>query len=154
MGIESFLVSTTVNMILAQRLVRKICKHCITSYTLKDKEIKLLEQAHDISFETITKMIAKTENASKKENDPKGMLFFKGKGCNKCNNTGYKGRIGIYEVLENSEKISELILERAGAEKIKNQAISDGMLTIMEDGFIKAKSGITTIEEVLRVTKE
>jgi len=64
-------------VIVSQRLVRKICKHCITSYTLKDKEIKLLEQAHDISFETITKMIAKTENASKKENDPKGMLFLK-----------------------------------------------------------------------------
>lgn len=154
MGIESFLVSTTVNMILAQRLVRKICKHCITSYTLKDKEIKLLEQAHDISFETITKMIAKTENASKKENDPKGMLFFKGKGCNKCGNQGYKGRIGIYEVLNMSDEIKELVATQADAEAIKAKAIEQGMLSILEDGFLKAKAGLTTIEEVLRVTKE
>jgi len=82
------------------------------------------------------------------------LLFYRGKGCKKCNNTGYKGRIGIYEVLENTEEISKLILKKAGASEIKKQALTNGMLTMVEDGFIKAKNGITTIEEVLRVTKE
>ena len=154
MGIESFLVSTTVNMILAQRLVRKICKHCITSYTLKDEEIKVLEQTHDISFETITKMIAKTEESSVEGKKASGMLFFKGKGCNKCGGQGYKGRIGIYEVLNMTEEIKDLVATKADAEAIQAKAEEQGMLSILQDGFLKAKSGQTTIEEVLRVTKE
>ena len=83
----------------------------------------------------------------------KSLLFYRGKGCKRCNNTGYKGRIGIYEALENTDEISKLILSRADGKTIKKQAIAQGMLTIAEDGFIKAKNGITTIEEVMRVTK-
>ena len=88
------------------------------------------------------------------KNNISELLFYRGKGCEKCDNTGYKGRIGVYEILENTNEIEELILKNAGAEKLKETAANQGMLSILEDGFIKAQSGITTIEEVLRVTKE
>jgi type II secretory ATPase GspE/PulE/Tfp pilus assembly ATPase PilB-like protein len=82
------------------------------------------------------------------------LLFYHGKGCKKCNNSGYKGRIGIYEILEVSDEISNLVLRNAPPSEIKKQAEKEGMLSIVEDGFIKAKNGITTIEEIMRVTKE
>lgn len=152
MGVPAFLISSTFNVIVAQRLVRRICPHCIQSYTLDEKAIKELQKQLD--FDSILDRLEKEKIVLNAKESLKNLLFYRGKGCDKCNKSGYKGRIGIYEVLENSGKISDLILENAGAEKIKNQAITDGMLTIIEDGFIKAKNGITTIEEVLRVTKE
>ena len=82
------------------------------------------------------------------------LLFYRGKGCKRCNNSGYKGRIGIYEVLENTESISNSILKNANSDEINKLAINEGMLSMVEDGFIKAKNGITTLEEILRVTKE
>ena len=82
------------------------------------------------------------------------ILFYRGKGCKKCNNTGYKGRIGIYETLEITETVSELILKKANANDLKKEAEKQNMMTTIEDGFIKAKNGITTIEEIMRVTKE
>ena len=80
--------------------------------------------------------------------------FFRPKGCKMCNDEGYKGRLGIYEVLENSEEIEKLITQAASAETIEKKAIELGMLTMVEDGFVKAAQGVTSIEEVLRVTKE
>ena len=80
--------------------------------------------------------------------------FYKGKGCERCNNEGYKGRLGIYEVLEVSEAIQKMISGNATATEIDNQAKEEGMFSMLEDGIIKAMRGITTIEEVLRVTKE
>ena len=82
------------------------------------------------------------------------ILFYRGKGCKKCNDTGYKGRVGIYEVLEITPEISDLILKKAKTSEIKSKALEQGMLSIIEDGFLKAKNGITTLEEVLRVTKD
>jgi type II secretory ATPase GspE/PulE/Tfp pilus assembly ATPase PilB-like protein len=84
----------------------------------------------------------------------KEVLFYRGRGCQQCDNTGYKGRIGIYEVLEVNEEISQLILQKATVEELEKAALKSGMMTVAQDGFIKAKNGITTIEEVLRVTKE
>jgi type IV pilus assembly protein PilB len=152
MNVPNFLISSTFNVIVAQRLVRRICPHCIQSYTLDEKAIKELQKQLD--FDNILDRLEKEKIVLDAKKSLKNILFYRGKGCDKCNKSGYKGRIGIYEVLENTEKISNLILENAGAEKIKNQAIADGMLTIIEDGFIKAKNRITTIEEVLRVTRE
>jgi type IV pilus assembly protein PilB len=80
--------------------------------------------------------------------------FYKGKGCKKCNNEGYKSRIGIYEVLEVSEKIQKAISRNATAQEIENEAKDEGMFVMLIDGLIKSLQGITTIEEVLRVTKE
>ncbi len=153
MGVEPFLVGSTVNMIVAQRLVRKICKHCITSYTLNEKEVQQLGQEHSIDIKALAAMLAGTESAEQAQ-DLGSILFFKGKGCNKCGNQGYKGRIGMYEVLNMSEPIRKLVSSRATAMDITTQARKEGMITMLEDGFLKAKAGLTTIEEILRVTKE
>lgn len=84
----------------------------------------------------------------------KDVRLYKGKGCDKCNNTGYIGRIGIFETLAINDKIKDLIVQRADAKTIKNQAIADGMTTMLEDGFDKIVSGQTSLEEILRVTRQ
>lgn len=152
MGVPTFLVATTTNLIIAQRLVRKICTNCIQSYNLPRETIEELER--QMNIEIILKTMEKEKTILNAKKGLDNLLFYRGKGCKRCGNTGYKGRIGIYEVLENNEKISELISKNANADEINRQAIADGMLTMTEDGFIKAKNGITTIEEIMRVTKE
>jgi type II secretory ATPase GspE/PulE/Tfp pilus assembly ATPase PilB-like protein len=152
MGVPSFLIGTTVNIIIAQRLVRKICPNCIQSYNLSAETVAELEKVADVP--SILKTMQSQRSILSTDKGFSTMLFYRGKGCKKCNNTGYKGRIGIYEVLENDENIRKLILRNAPASEVKDQALQNGMITIIEDGFIKAKAGITTIEEVLRVTKE
>ena len=150
MNIPTFLITTTTNCIIAQRLVRKICPECIASYKLTPETIEDLSQKlnMDSILETLKqKKIIETKNL-------KNLLFYKGKGCKKCNNEGYKGRIGIYEIFEITPEIIELINKKAEVETLNKAAKKQGMLSIVEDGFIKAKKGITTIEEVLRVTKE
>jgi len=151
MGIPAFLVSSTCNVIVAQRLVRKICQDCIESYTLSKDEMKKLEK--QVNLESVLNTLDKKGIASRKQNK-ESLLFYRGKGCKKCEKTGYKGRIGLYEVLEVTPEISELILKSAPAHEIQEAAKNQGMMTILEDGFMKAKTGITTIEEVLRVTKD
>lgn len=153
MGVPAFLLASTFNIIIAQRLVRKICTNCIQSYNLEEDYIKELEKQVDVA--SIIKTLEKQKVISSKERGGlKELLFYRGKGCDKCEHTGYKGRIGIYEVVENNDAISDLILKSASAETIKQTCIDKGMLTILEDGFMKAKNGLTTIEEILRVTKE
>jgi len=152
MGVPSFLIATTVNVIIAQRLVRKICPDCIQSYNMSSETIKDLEKLLDI--ENILLSLEKERAIINAKKGLASLLFYRGKGCKHCNNTGYKGRIGIYEILENNEKIADLILRNQSAMDINRQSIADGMLTMIKDGFIKAKNGITTLEEVLRVTKE
>lgn len=152
MGIPPFLIADTTNLIIAQRLVRKICPHCIQSYKLKPQEIQELES--QFNMKEIMKTMVENNFISRKQASLKNILFYRGKGCSKCDQTGYKGRIGIYETLEITEEISELILKKESAQNIKKKAVEQGMITILEDGFIKAKNGITTIEEIIRVTKE
>ncbi len=151
MEIPSFLISSTVNLIIAQRLARKICQECIESYTLNKEEIEKLEK--QIHFESMLEMLEKEGLITKKQNK-ESLLFYRGKGCKKCNKSGYKGRIGLYEVLEVTPEISELIIKGANSNEINDKAKSQKMITIVQDGFIKAKTGITTIEEILRVTKD
>ncbi|MFA6254728.1 MAG: ATPase, T2SS/T4P/T4SS family [Patescibacteria group bacterium] len=151
MGVPAFLVASTCNVIIAQRLVRKICQDCIESYNLTKEEIAKLEK--QINLESILSTLEK-ENLITKKQSKESLLFYRGKGCKKCNKTGYKGRIGLYEVLEITPEINELILKGSPAKEILETAKKQEMLTILEDGFIKAKTGITTIEEVLRVTKD
>lgn len=152
MGVPSFLIASTVNIIIAQRLVRKICPYCIQSYNLDKEAIEQLEK--QVNIKNILKTLEDEKAILNANKGISSLLFYRGKGCKKCNNTGYKGRIGIYEVMENSKELSALILKNASAKEINAQARLEGILTIVEDGFIKAKNGITTIEEVLRVTKE
>ena len=131
MGIEPFLVSASVLLILAQRLCRKICKDC------KEEEKVPLPAIMNLGF---TEAEAKT------------LKCYRGKGCNTCNGTGYKGRIALYEVMSIKDEIKELILEGASANEIKNTAVRRGMRTLRMSGLAKIKDGVTTIEEVLRVT--
>ena len=151
MGIPAFLVASTCNIIVAQRLVRKICQECIQSYTLAKDEISRLEK--QINLES-TLQVLESEGLITKKQSRESLLFYRGRGCKKCGKSGYKGRIGIYETLEVTPAVSELILKGAPAKEIQKTAKDQGMLTILEDGFMKAKNGITTIEEVLRVTKD
>jgi len=131
MGIEPFLVATSVNLIQAQRLIRRICKDC--------------KQDHPTPPEALIEVGFTAEEAKK-------LKTYKGKGCSTCNNTGYKGRIGLYEVLEVSDEIRELILIGASALELRKKAIDDGMISLRESGLHKIRSGVTTIEEVVRET--
>jgi len=152
MGVPAFLIATTTNIIVAQRLVRKICPNCIQSYKLDKQTIEDVKQ--QLNIESIMETLQKEKAIIDAKKGLESLLFYRGKGCKQCGGSGYKGRIGIYETLEITETMSELILKKANAAELKNQAIKQGMLTIVEDGFIKARSGITTIEEIMRVTKE
>ncbi|MEK7638329.1 MAG: ATPase, T2SS/T4P/T4SS family [Patescibacteria group bacterium] len=136
MGVEPFLVASTVNVAIGQRLVRTICNDCKVPRRITDGEFNAL-----------------------KENIPAAILddhrnFAQGKGCAVCNHTGYRGRMGIYEVLEMNDFIREALMRRADAGEVKNIAIKNGMTTLLEDGFMKAVEGHTTIEEILRVIHE
>jgi type IV pilus assembly protein PilB len=131
MGIEPFLVATSVHLICAQRLIRKVCPECKT-------EIKTPIQA--------------LINAGFSQEEAKSIQCFKGEGCKNCSGTGYKGRIGLYEVMEISEDIQELILVGASAREIKRKAVEEGMPTLRHSGLAKIKAGITTLDEVLRET--
>lgn len=139
MDIEPFLVSSTVNVIIAQRLVRKICEKCRKSVYVDVSELK------GRVSERIIKKISKNN---------KKIRFYHSEGCKNCNNTGYKGRAGIFEMLEMNDKIKELVLKRASSDEITKVAVAQGMETMLEDGVNKAMNGVTTIDEVLRVTME
>jgi len=142
MGVEPFLVASSVNVIIGQRLVRRICEQCRVSEELSAEHLKILK--NNFSADLIKKHFP-----SKKK-----IRIYEGKGCEVCHHTGYVGRVGVYEVLEVDEDIEKLITERASADEINDLAIKKGMTTMVEDGFEKVKLGMTTIEEVIRVTKE
>ena len=138
MKVEPFLVASTVNVIIAQRLVREICTSCREAV-----EEDAVELAKHLPKNDIVKFFGNT---------PK-IKVYKGAGCKVCRNTGYQGRIGIFEVLEVTKGIRKLILEKTDADIIEQAAIAEGMKTMLEDGLEKVAKGLTTIEEVLRATK-
>ena len=155
MGAEPFLIASTVNVIVAQRLVRRLCPDCKAEYNLNEKEIKSLRDNFDM--DEILSFLKTTEQLKKeiKSGDSwKNVKFYRAQGCDQCNNEGYHGRLGIYEVLENDSDIEKLISQSASTETIESKAKENGMATMAEDGFVKAAQGMTTIEEILRVTKE
>jgi len=133
MGIEPFLISSAVILILAQRLIRKICMDCREPVKVHPQLLIDLGIPPD---------------------EVKSVQAYKGKGCSICNNTGYKGRLGLYEVMPMKEEIKELVLSRASNSEIKKEAIRLGMKTLRQSGIVKIKDGVTTIEEVLRSTIE
>lgn len=149
MKAEPFLISSTLNIVLAQRLVRRLCDEK-EKYTLKKSEIKSLEKYCDTS--TVLKVL-KEEKLAKPKDTLEDVVFFRPQPSKDCPE-GYSGRIGIFEVLSISESIKELINKSASADEIQAQAQKEGMRTMIEDGFIKAARGITSIEEVLRVIME
>jgi len=131
MGIEPFLVATSVNLIQAQRLIRRICKNC------KKEQPTPLEALVEVGFSPEEAETIKT---------------YRGKGCATCNDTGYKGRVGLYGTMEVTDEIRELILIGASSLELRKKAIDDGMITLRESGLHKVRNGVTTIEEVLRET--
>ncbi len=133
MGIESFLISSSVNAILAQRLVRIICNDCKEEYSPNVEELKKLG-------------IAPAE--------AQGRTVYHGRGCNKCNNTGYRGRKGIFELMLLDKEMKNLILKTSDSNAIKKLAVEKGMITLRQDGIQKIFEGLTTIEEVFRVAHE
>jgi len=134
MGVEGFLLSSTINSVVAQRLVRKICPSCIVK--------------NDPGIDTIKKL-------SKELNvELSNQKFYKGQGCEECGGKGYRGRIGLYEVLQVSEKVRYLINQKVTSDELQKLAISEGMTTMLQDGIDKVSSGLTTIEEVVRVVRE
>jgi type IV pilus assembly protein PilB len=153
MGIPPFLVAFTANIIIAQRLVRKICQYCKVDYQMTKGEIEELEKT--FKTDEMAKLFTKHDiKLTAKEKNLSSMTFYRGEGCAKCNKSGYKGRLGIYEILSVDKDIAKLINERATAREIGDFAKSHGMVTILQDGLIKAKQGITTVEEVLGATRE
>jgi len=131
MGVEPFLISSSVIGVLAQRLVRTICKNCKEEYTPTEETLRDIGLAGE-----------------------SGIKFYRGKGCPKCMNTGYKGRIGIFELMLMDEDIRKLTIAKASHDEIRNHAISSGMISLKQDGIRKVKQGLTTVEEMLRVTQE
>lgn len=154
MGVEDFFLVSTVIGILAQRLVRKVCKHCVQEYE-PPKEIadEIDAVLQELSKNTVL-MTKDPENAKliKTLLEKKKLVLYRGKGCSKCT-AGYMGRVGIFELLQMSEKIGEVTLEKAPATKIEQIAKQEGMITLMQDGYLRALEGSTTLEEVMRVTK-
>ncbi len=150
MDTEPFLISSTVNVILAQRLVRKIYPDTKKKYKLTAPEIKSLKQ--ELDLDRILEVLKK-EKIIKPKDTWHTIEFYRPGKSEECPD-GYKGRIGIYEVLKINEAIKQLIIKEATSDQIQEQARKDGMMTMLEDGFIKAAQGITSIEEILRVTKE
>ena len=134
MGVEPFLVSSALIGVLAQRLVRAICKEC------KEEYIPSEELMNDIGY--------------KDNGQGAGIKFFKGKGCPKCSQSGYRGRIGIFELMPVDDALRSHITAKAPREEIKKQAEAMGIVSLKADGLRKAKDGITTVEEVLRLTQE
>jgi len=131
MGIEPFLVASSVNLICAQRLVRRICANCKTDHPAAPQALA---------------------QAGFSPDDAKTVVPKKGNGCEKCNNTGYKGRVGLYEVMEITDELRELVLVGASGLELRRKAIEEGMLTLRMSGLRKVKEGLTTIEEVARET--
>lgn len=143
MGIEPFLVGSTVNVLIAQRLVRKVCERCRASYVPDEKERQIIE--HDPEIKAFFKREGHTDISK--------LRLYRGAGCPSCGKSGYKGRVGIFEVMEMSEAIKPLILKRASSDDILAAARKEGMTTMLEDGLHKALAGATTLAEVVRVTK-
>jgi type IV pilus assembly protein PilB len=170
MGMEPYLLASTLRVLVAQRLPRKICSRCMKAVPATSVEIKEIQEVLSgiknfdlIKYLTqvITAKKAKGEEGSAAlkvpEIGPDGqpiIYLYKGTGCDRCGGSGYSSRTGIFEVLDVTDKISRMIMGNVTAQDIENEARENGMITMTQDGFLKLLEGITTIEEVLRVSKE
>ncbi len=220
MEIEPFLIASTVNAVVGQRLVRKLCIECKEPYQVQNDQIediirnfnldrrflsinppkeviakvntipdkpsvsekrieapkslfekhsildsiandpsiieRTMKEAEEKERESIREIIFEKSNEDSKSDSKHelSLTLFRSKGCKKCANTGYSGRVGIYEVLEMTDEIGQMIVSRSTTDELENKAIENGMVTMAQDGFIKALIGVTTVEEILRVTKE
>lgn len=154
MKVEPYLVASTVNVIIAQRLVRKICEKCRVSVGLSIDEVaRHIPQNIVKKYFTITSTTKATPTNAKKKPSARLVRAYHGKGCPVCHQTGYIGRVGIFEVLVITDEIRDLIIAKADSQEIEKKAAGQGMTSMLEDGLDKVVKGLTTVEEVLRATK-
>ena len=144
MGAEPFLLVSSLNCVVGQRVLRKVCKACVSEMEIPPDKLEELKKTLGPIYDMI-------EDKFKKEG--KKMMLPKIVGCEKCNNTGYLGRIAIYEVMPISEKISKLIVSKASASDIQRLAMEEGMLSMKQDGYVKVLEGVTSMDEVIRVAQ-
>lgn len=165
MGIEPFLIASTVRAVVGQRLVRRLCTTCRKQYVPTSEEITSVRNTFSIDDAAMGRIVQLEANAKEQGIGKSSELATSNEGivklwqsspdgCEECNHTGFKGRIGIYEVLGNSNSVQKLIVSNATSQQIQTQAIAEGMITMQIDGLIKALRGETTIAEILRVTKD
>jgi type IV pilus assembly protein PilB len=166
MGLEPFNVSSALNLVLAQRLLRRICPNCKVKYEPDDLELDAAKVKRTSTFRELRfteEALQGAKGRATKEAAPfltnlsldtkiGDVPFFKGTGCDTCNGTGLKGRQGLYEVMFMTPKLRKLILQNVGAAEIKDGAVEEGMLTLRMDGWLKVLKGITTLEQVIRET--
>jgi len=166
MGLEPFNVASALNLVLAQRLVRRICGACKVKYTPSPEELGAAKVRTDQTLGELrftTEALAGAKARASKEAAPYletlsldtrigDLPFFKGRGCDQCGGTGLKGRQGLYEVMFMTPRLRKLILTNVGAAEIKEAGIEEGMLTLRMDGWLKVLKGITTLEQVIRET--
>ena len=146
MGVEPFLLASSLRIVAAQRLVRKICEHCKQEVKISENIVNRIKKELDgIPEEELSKYGVDLS---------KGFRFYEGKGCEECGNLGYKGRVAIYEVVEISDRIQDMMAEKKNSEsEVEDQAKKEGMISIRQDGILKVIQGMTTISEIERVTK-
>lgn len=166
MGIEPFLIASTVKAVVGQRLVRRLCMNCRQSYEPSEEEKQAIihlfylkngqdfKHIHDLEQQAVAQKVGGETPLGTTDETLKTLWKASPDGCDECSHTGYKGRIGIYEVLGNSVPMQKLIVANATSNQIQDLAIEEGMTTMQTDGLVKAIRGNTTVEEVLRVTKE
>jgi type IV pilus assembly protein PilB len=175
MDIEPFLIASTVRIVIGQRLVRKLCPECRQEYVPDSARLSQISKSfsintteamlhlHKLEAEALAAGIGakgtsktgeSTADLATTEKIISKLWKANDEGCDNCNHTGYRGRMGIYEVLANSTHIQQLIISTAQSEKIEDQGVVEGMITMQLDGLVKALRGQTTIEEILRVTAE
>ena len=145
MGVEPFLITASVNLVLAQRLARKICADCKTEMDVIDKPVAVEGMANTVDKQTLAEI-------GFNEDQLKGVKLYRGAGCRTCNNTGYKGRVALYEVMRFTDTLKERVLQGASSAELKQAAIKSGMSTLRMSGIRKVIDGVTTTEEILRVT--
>jgi type IV pilus assembly protein PilB len=134
MGVEPFLTGSAVSAVLAQRLARKLCTHCCEMYSATPEDL--------IKARVSPEVAAAAD----------GVVFYRKKGCPRCGQTGYKGRIGVFQLLVMSENLESLAARKASREELERAAIEEGMRTLWDDGLAKVAAGLTSIEELARVT--
>jgi type II secretory ATPase GspE/PulE/Tfp pilus assembly ATPase PilB-like protein len=144
MEAEPFLLASSMTCIVAQRVVRQICTHCKVEYKPEAPVVADIQKMTGVLLEGHLRQKKKTLEE---------LTLYKSEGCSECNDTGFSGRIGIFEVLPITEQIAKLILESAPAYKIEEEAMKEGMILMKTDGYLKVLEGLTTIEEVLRVAE-
>jgi type IV pilus assembly protein PilB len=149
---EPFLLVSSLTAIIGQRVVRKICDECKESYVPPASVVEPIKKELGPLFESWKQSNPAVASQAAKAGGE--ILLYRGKGCSSCDGTGYKGRIGIYEVLTINQTIAKLIAERASSDKIQAQAVSEGMLTMKHDGYLRVLDGVTSLEEVLRVAQD